>query len=180
MNDLDFIKDPVLRKTLEDSIEYIYALYEETKQDGQKPLYREETYRVIVLYVVSAIEAVLFYFYKTRGEKITKVSYRCIQTLSTSYQNKEKPGLPVIIAVQEGEERKDYELGLYELVKFFLTLKLIQEKTAKEILAMNRMRNTFHFNKPRPQICDKEQVENALRLLVHTLQNAPKSLEIKK
>ena len=70
MNDIDFIKDEELKKRLEDSIEYIFALFEQSKGAGQKEIYLEETYRVIILYVVSVIEAVLLYFYKERGEKI--------------------------------------------------------------------------------------------------------------
>ncbi|KKQ26812.1 MAG: hypothetical protein US41_C0032G0013 [Parcubacteria group bacterium GW2011_GWB1_37_13] len=35
MSDLDFIKDKELRSTLENSIEYIYALFEESK-NGKK------------------------------------------------------------------------------------------------------------------------------------------------
>ena len=54
MSDLDFIKDKELRSTLENSIEYIYALFEESKNGEQKQLYKEETYRVIILYVISA------------------------------------------------------------------------------------------------------------------------------
>jgi len=81
MRELDFIKDKDLRKTLEDSIEYIYTLFEQSKNDKQKELYKEETYRVIVLYVVSAIEAVLLYFYKERVEKIEYLEYKFVQTL---------------------------------------------------------------------------------------------------
>ena len=43
MSDLDFIKDKELRSTLENSIEYIYALFEESKNREQKQLYKEET-----------------------------------------------------------------------------------------------------------------------------------------
>ncbi len=84
MAGLDFIKDTALRKTLEDSIEYIYALFEQSKIAGQKKLYQEETHRVIILYVVSAIEAVLLYFYKVRGEKIEYTEYKFVQTLMRS------------------------------------------------------------------------------------------------
>ena len=43
MSDLDFIKDKELRSALENSIEYIYALFEESKNREQKQLYKEET-----------------------------------------------------------------------------------------------------------------------------------------
>ena len=179
MDTLDFIKDPALRKTLEDSIEYIYALFEQSKADGQKSLYQEETYRVIILYVVSAIEAVLLYFYKVRGEKIEHYEYRFVQTLPTEYQHSKKDGLPIVVAVQDRVESREHDLGIHALVTFFRSKKLIQERTAQDILDMNNVRNTFHFSKMRAQKCDIQRVEKALQLLVHTIQNAPKALEIK-
>lgn len=179
MNDLGFIKDVELRKTLEDSIEYIYALFERSKDDGQKELYKEETHRVIVLYVISAIEAVLFYFYKERGEKIEYSEYKFIQTLPSEFIHSEKKGLPVVIAVQEKIEKLEHQIGLHELVKFFRIKKLIQEKTATDILELNDVRNTFHFSKPRAKRCDLARVESALQLLVYTLEKAPKALRKK-
>lgn len=179
MNDLDFINDQKLRKTLEDSIEYIYALYERSKSDGLHKLYQEETYRVIILYVVSAIEAILFYFYKVRGEKIQYAEYKFVQALPLKYEHIEKKGLPVVVAVQDKIEKKEHQLGIHELVTSFKSKNLMMAKTAEDILDMNDVRNTFHFNKLRAKTCDLKRVERALQLLVHTIKNAPKSLELK-
>ena len=179
MDDLDFIKDKELRKTLEDSIEYIYALFEQSNDDEQKELYREETRRVIILYVISAIEAVLFYFYKERGEKIEYPEYKFIQSLPPEFTHSGKAGLPVVVAVQEKLEKPEHQIGLHELVKFFKTKKLIQEKTATDILELNDVRNTFHFSKPRAKSCDLKRVESALQLLVRTLEKAPGVLKKK-
>lgn len=178
MDELDFIKDKELRKKLEDSIEYIYALFEQSKDDGQKKLYQEETYRVIILYIVSAIEAVLLYFYKVRGEKIEQTEYKFIQALPLQYGHIGKPGLPVIIAVQEKIEKREHQLGMHELITYFKGKKLIKEQTATDILDMNDVRNTFHFNKPRAHECDLKRVEKALQLLLHTIENAPKTLRV--
>lgn len=178
MSDLDFIKDKELRSTLENSIEYIYALFEESKNGEQKQLYKEETYRVIILYVISAIEAVLLYFFKERGEKMESLEYKFIQPLSKNYSHIEKKGFPVVVAVQEKVEKKEYQIGLYDLVILFRDKKLIKEKTSKEILDLNDIRNTFHFSKPRTKNCDIKQVESALNLLVYTLQRAPKVLMV--
>jgi len=176
MSDLNFIKDEDLHSKVENSIEYIYALYEQSKADGQNKLYQEETYRVIVLYIVSVIEAILLYFYKVRGEKITYLEYKFPQALLPGYQHLDRKGLPVVIAVQEKVEKKEHQLGIHELVKFFSEKRLIKVKTAESILEMNDVRNTFHFNKPRAKNCDLEKVEAALSLLVHTLENAPAAL----
>lgn len=181
MSDLDFIEDTELRKTLENSIEYIYALFEQSKAKEQNKLYQEETYRVIVLYVVSAIEAVLLYFYKVRGEKITYPEYKFVQILPVQYAHEDKEGSPVVVAVQETLEKKEHQIGLQDLATFFKGKKLILEKTVGEILELNSLRNTFHFNKPRTDFtCDLKRVESALQLLVRTLRNAPKALAVKK
>lgn len=173
MEDLDFIKDSELRKTIEDSIKYVYALFEQSKSTEQKELYREETRRVIILYVISAIEAILLYFYKVRGEKIEYLEYKFVQNLPPEYEHIRKMGLPVVIAVQEKLEKKEHQIGLHDLVAFFKTKKLIQEKTASGILELNDVRNTFHFSKPRAKNCELKQVEAAFQLLVHTIERAP-------
>ncbi len=179
MADLDFINDGKLRNILENSIEYIYALYDRSKSAGQEQLYKEETYRVIILYVISAIEAMLLYFYKERGEKIEYFEYKFAEQLSEKYICKEKDNLPVVIAAREKIEKKDHQIGLYDLITFFLSKKLIQQKTADDILELNDVRNTFHLSKPRVKSCDIERVELALKLLVHTIEKAPLALKIK-
>jgi hypothetical protein len=179
MNEFDFIKNKELKLTLENSIEYIYALFEESKKGEQKQLYKEETYRVIILYIISAIEAVLLYFYKERKEKIEYLEYKFVQSVSKNYIHKEKKDLPVVIAVQEKKEREEHQIGLYDLVILFRDKKLINLKTSKNILKLNNIRNTFHFSKPRIQKCDLKDVESALNLLVYVLQKFPKSLTLK-
>lgn len=179
MNDLDFIKNEELRKRIEDSIEYIYALLEQSKSNEQNELYREETRRVIILYVVSAIEAILLYFYKVRGEKIDYLEYKYVHPLPLEYGHTAKASLPVVVAVQEKMEKQEHQIGLHDLVMFFKTKKLIQEKTANDILELNDLRNTLHFSKPRDKNCDVKRVEAAFQLLVHTIERAPGVLQNK-
>src|SRR5581483_9479538 len=168
MNDLEFITDKGLRSTIEDSIEYIYALFEELKTgQKKKKLYVEETYRVIILYVISAIEAVLLYFYKERGEKIHSLEYKFVKSLPEGYSHKSKEGLPVVVAVQEKVEKDEHQIGLYDLVALFKNKKFIIERTSDDILELNDIRNTFHFSKPRTKKCELKHVESALNLLVY-------------
>ncbi len=176
MNDLSFIQDAPLKKTLEDSIEYIYTLVEQAKREGN-PLFQEETYRVIILYVVSAIEAVLLYLYKTRGEKDMYIEYRYVHNLPTSYGYKEKPDLQMVVAVTEQVEKQEFQLGMNDLVKFFKKKNILKEETAKDILEINDVRNTFYFSKTRTKKCDLQRVEAALQLLLYTLERAPKALK---
>ena len=99
--------------------------------------------------------------------------------LPPEYAHGEKFHSPVVVAVQELVEKQEHQLGIHELVAFFRRKNLILEKTAKKILDMNDVRNTFHFNKQRARACDLGRVEKALQLLIHTIKNAPKALERK-
>ena len=179
MSDFGFIKDKDLRKTLEDSIEYVYLLFEKSVNDAENSLYQKETRRVIILYVISTIEAILLYFYKVRDEKIKKFEYKFLQKLPVEFSYKGKKDASVIVAVQERTELKDQEITMHKLVAFFKGKKLILEKTANDILELNDLRNTFHFSKPRSKKCDLERTEKALSLLVYTIKKAPKVLEKK-
>ena len=149
------------------------------KMPGKKKYIGEETYRVIILYIVSVIEAVMLYFYKARGEKIGYIEYKFVQTLPLEYGHREKIGLPVVIAVQEKLDKQEHQIGLRDLVIFFKTKRLIQEKTSDDILELNDVRNTFHLSKPRAKNCDLKRVESALNLLVHTIKRAPEALKNK-
>jgi hypothetical protein len=86
----------------------------------------------------------------------------------------------VVIAVQEKYDKEEHQISLNDLVAFFRSKKLIQEKTAKEVLELNDVRNTVHFSKPRLKKCDIDRVESALSLLVRTIKNAPKVLKVEK
>lgn len=180
MTELDFIEDKELRLTLENSTEFIYALYEKSKDDAQTELFLEETYRIIILYVTAAIEAVLMYFYKLRVDKIEYVEYKFVYPLPPEFNHNKKHNLPLVVAVQEKKEKSDHQIGLHDLVVFFKTKKLILNQTADEILELNELRNTFHFSKPRSKKCDIRNVEAALSLLVYVLERAPHSLKKKK
>lgn len=176
MNDLDFIEDVTLRRTLEDAMEFILALYERSKTGEKNPLYQEETCRIIILYIISAVEAVLLYFYKVRGEKMEKLEYIHVYPLPTEYCHQQKIGSSVVIAVQKKEEKGDYEIGLHGLVHFFKEKKMIVDELAANILDLNDVRNTFHFSKTRDKKCDIARVEKALVLLVDILKNVPGKL----
>lgn len=179
MEGLDFIVDKELRKTLEDSIEFVYALHESSKASDSNPLYQEETCRVIILYIISAIEAVLLYFYKLRGDRIEKLEYKFIQQMPGEYSHSERVGARVVLAVQETIAKKDYEIGLHDLIAFYEEKKIILKKTAEKILELNDVRNTLHFTKTRNKKCDLARVEEALALLVYVLEKAPGGLKKK-
>lgn len=179
MEDLAFIKNIQLRERVENAIEYVYALSERSKREDQNGRYQEETHRVIILYVVSTIEAILLYLYKERGEAITSVEYKFVQPLPAEYKHSTRSTSPVVIAVQEYVAKKEHQIGLHDLVSFFKEKELMQETTAESILEINDVRNTFHLSKERSVSCDITQVEKAFSLLVHTIERAPRALRKK-
>lgn len=175
MDGLDFITDTPLRKTVGDSIEYTYLLFEESKKRTDNKLYQEETCRVIVLYVVSILEAIILFFYKKGGHQIPHVDYKYIQTLSEDYQHKEATGDRIIVAVQKSGNKEEHQIGLKTLVNFLESKKLLSKRVASEVLAINDLRNTFHLSKSREKIvCNVAQVERALKLLVYIIEKSPK------
>jgi|SRR3989344_6819346 len=176
-DELDFITDNILRKTIEDSVEYVHVLSEESKKEDKSALYKEETYRVIILYIVSIIEAILLYLYKKHGDTITYLDYKFINTLPEDYHHASNRESRVVVAVQKTIEKSEHQIGTSDLVSFFKEKKLMKKETAEEILKINDLRNTLHLNKPREKtICDVAQVESALKLLVYVIQRAPKSI----
>ena len=179
METLDFIKDRELKSTLEGSVEYLYVLYEQSKDKEQKELFSEETRRVMILYVVSVIEAILLYVYKRQDGVIEKNEYKFVKPLPETFSHSKKKECPVVVAVQEKVEKKDHEIGLHELVRFFKSKGLMREDTMSDILEMNDVRNTFHFSKPRRNSCSINRVEKAMQLLVYTIERAPKALKVR-
>ena len=175
-DELSFIKDKELKRIIEDSIQYISLIFDNTKKSSNN-LYKEETYRVIILYVISIIEAILLYILKRRREKITYVQYKFANPVQESFRHTELPYSTVVIAVQKEEVRDERKIGLTDLVAFMEKRHAIDETFATKILDANNIRNTFHFTKPRDKItCEIETVENALELLVDTIHKAPKAI----
>ncbi len=172
--ELDFIKDGELKRTVEDSIQYLSLIFDNAEKSSSD-LYKEETYRVIILYVISIIEAILLYVLKKRGEKITHIQYKYISSVEESFRHSELPSSPVVIAVQKEEVKDDRRIGLVDLVTFMEKKNLMSSDSAFKILNVNDIRNTFHFTKPRDKItCEIKTVENALELLVNIIKKAPK------
>lgn len=179
--ELDFVEDKELKRTIEDSIQYIYLIFEQAK-DSKSYLYKEETYRVIVLYVISIVEVILLYVLRKRGDEIKNIQYKYVQTLPKEFKHTNSNDSLLVIAVQKEETKDERTIGLSTLVTYMEKQGLVSNTFAIKILDMNDIRNTFHFTKPRAKItCKIETVENALDLLVETIKKTPKviSYEVK-
>ncbi len=177
--ELDFIKDRELKRTIKDSIQYFSLIFDSAKKSSSD-LYKEETYRVIILYVISIIEAILLYVLKKRGGEMMHIQYKFVSPIQESFKHAELPNSPVVIAVQKEEIKNERRIGLVDLVAFMEKSNLMSETFATKILDTNDIRNTFHFTKPRNKItCEIETVENALELLVDTIKKARKAIAYK-
>ncbi len=177
MTDLDFVTNVKLRKTIEDSIEYIYVLFDKSREEDND-LFKEETNRIIILYVISIIEAILLFIFTQRGDQMNKLEYKFLQNLPSGFNHSQLAGHPIVVGVQKRVKKQDHEIGLFDLVGFFKENNLMSDKTAEKILEFNDIRNTFHFNKARSnQECDLKHVEGALSLLVYLIKNSPRALK---
>jgi hypothetical protein len=157
-----FISDDKIKSRIDNSIEYILALYAEVHHSSKKT-YREETYRVIILYCVSIIEALLLVIYTNKlDSKIYKTEYKEPHKLSENYQNKDGT---IVVAVQKDVPKEEKEIGLRELVAFLKKNKILKKETASRITAINDRRNTFHFHKKGKTACTVQDVEEALDLI---------------
>ncbi len=175
--DFDFIKDSDLRKKIEDSVEYIYAAYEESKKKDKSELFRTETFRVIVLYTVSIIEAVLFDIYHQQDKRLIKEEYKETISLPKEYIHTKIENGTIAVVVIKKTEKDEIEIGFQELVKFLEKEKVLQKETVTRMLEINNVRNTLHLRKERVQTCTVKEAESALELLLYTLQNAPRFIK---
>mgnify|MGYP001569630270 FL=1 len=115
---LDFVEDGELRKIIEDAIQYIYIVFDQTK-NSDNDLFKEETYRVIILYIISVIEAILLYVLKTRNDQIKYTEYKYASSLPKEFYHSESPKDMVIIAVKKEQIKTDSQIGLVEFGRFY-------------------------------------------------------------
>lgn len=177
MDELSFVQDAGLRKTIEDSIEFATALREEAKRENKSTLYQEETNRVIILYTVAVIEAILLYLYKRSGKEMFLTEYKFPEQLSEQYKHLSDHGARIVVAVQKKVKREDHQIMMSDLIKFFQEKKWIKEGMAGDLSRTNELRNTFHLSKARKDVvCDTARVESALKLLIDVIENVPKAV----
>jgi len=177
MDGLAFIEDAKLRKTIEDSIEFTYTLFEEAKAEGKSALYREETNRVIILYAVAAIEAILLFLYKKSGKTLTSFEYKFVQQLAPEFRHSSDVGSYLVVAVKQKTAIEDQKIMMRDLVNFFREEKFIKQDMVDELAHANGLRNTFHLTKSREtSVCDTAQAESALKLLLDVIEDVPKAV----
>ncbi len=174
--ELAFITDALLRQRIEDSIEYIYTLYEESKQSDKNKLYSTETYRVIILYTVSIIEAVLFHIYEKRRVILTKVEYKEKEYIRDTYLNSKVKGR-IVVAVEKITEKTESEISLKELVQFLVKENVLKVETGERLIDIMKTRNSVHLRQKAGQTCTIKQVDDALEFLLYTITHAHRSLK---
>lgn len=174
--DLDFITDSALRQRIEDSVEYVYTTLELSKDATKNETFRSETHRVIILYIASIIEAVLFYLYVKREVHIQKEEYKKVYEIGNGYTNTEVPSGKVIVAAVKMVDKKESEISFKELVTFLEAQKILK-KTSTLMMSLFNMRNSFHLRKKQELPCTIADVEKYLQLLLYTLTNVAKSFK---
>jgi hypothetical protein len=175
MDTLQFIADDSVRDKIRDAIDYSLMLREQSKNLSYGELFQEETNRVIVLYIASTIEAILLYIYSKRTEKMTATEYKHVSLLPSEYVHTGKGG-NVVVAVATLRDRKEFEIGLKELIVHFNSLGIVKKETYDNILELNDLRNTHHLSKSRTKKCSVDDVERFYKLLLHTLENSRRLL----
>lgn len=174
---LSFIQSKTLRKTIIDSIEYILFIFRETNKKNITPIYKEETYRVIVLYSVAIIEAILLHILEIRGDEITTLVYKNPSKISEKIKHQDYPYGNVVTAIQCKEKKLNQQIGVRDLVTFMKKNKFMSDETAHDIIELNNIRNTFHLNKKRAKInLEVQKVELSLSLLHKIIKGAPKAI----
>lgn len=174
----DFIQDKKLQKRVEDSLDYIFTLYETTKKQINSDIYIQETYRVLILYCASIIEALLFELYHQGEQRILRTEYKDPQVLSDQYRNSKLKGT-VVIATRTQRGSSEVEIGLNELITF-LHPKPLKQETRDRLLTLNSLRNSFHLRKTGSTRCTRADVDEALDLLYLVFTNTAKHTEKKK
>lgn len=169
----DFISDNKLKQRVEDSIEYVLALYEMAEK-SENETFQAETSRVIVLYCVSIMEALFLSIYHKQNKKIKQIEFRNVSKLATGYVHENLEG-DVVVAVRCEKEKTEPEIGFNELLSF-LKGETLTTETVDRIKKINQLRNSFHLRKQGESICGVVEVEEALSLLELTLKHTPRFL----
>ena len=173
--DTDFITDRTLQKRVDESITYIFALYFDA-QDNQSKEFETETCRVIILYTISIIEALLHQVYEVIPQNITKESLRDTRELGGGYQHAANKHCEVIVATRCIINKEPREIQFNELVSF-LQHKALKKDTVARIKKINSLRNTFHLRKHGSSACKISDVDEALTLLELILKEIPRFLK---
>jgi len=173
--DLDFIKDTNLRGRVEHSIKYIFVLNEDVR-NNQSRIFVAETNRVIVLYTISIIEALLHEAYDSIPEHITATEYKDVSLLKKDYIHKKYQSEEVVIAVRTLVEKSTRTISFSDLLDFFET-RMLKTATVIRLRKLNDLRNSFHLRKGGVVNCTITHVEEALQLLDLTLTKIPKFIK---
>ncbi|MEN9604403.1 MAG: hypothetical protein RJB39_88 [Candidatus Parcubacteria bacterium] len=174
----DFIPDQDIRKNLENAVDFILVLIEKQKDasESDTSLYMEEINRVLILYIVSIIEALLSYIYHLHPDKMTRLEYKEIKEIGKNYINSKIAG-KVVAAVQVHVERQSSEITLKSLIEFLQHKKILKKETAEAIRKFNHIRNSVHLSKARKgEGCSVDLVEEAVHLLIKVRAGSRKAI----
>lgn len=126
-----------------------------------------ELRRTIILYICSTIESLLLVKYRKLNEPIIKEEYKFTKILPENFRHYPKlKTAEVVVSVRVKRELEEHEIGVTELVKYFVKNKFFTSDFAQKIHSIIDIRNTFHFGKKRDGIVlDDKIVEDSFSVL---------------
>lgn len=163
----DFISDQNVRSNIIDSIDFSSALQLISEKIPQEN--REESYRTIILYAASIIEALLLYYLSEKNLFLSEDKFIHISILPNQFQNDLGE---IVVAIRKTVKRNDAD---FSKVIDFLE-KMLGKNLAKNIHKIRETRNTFHLLKTRTKIQEKD-VEHANATLLKLVKKIQIKLE---
>lgn len=163
----DFISNKKLRNNIINSIEFSSILWLLSEKIPEKN--REESYRTIILYTASIIEALLLYYFSEKKLFLEEEKFTHVALLGSQFQNNLGE---VVVAIRKKDKR--FDPSFYDCIK--LLEKTLGKSLYKSINKIRETRNTLHLLKTRYKI-KEEDVKYANGTLLKLIQKIKTELE---
>ena len=155
----DFISDQKVKNNIINSIGFSSTLWLLTERIPEAN--REESYRTIILYTASIIEALLLYYLSKKNLFLEEEKFTHTAPLGSNFQNNLGE---VVVAIRKMEKRPipDFSKAIDFLEK------VLGKSLSKSLHKIRETKNTFHLLKSRKTIKenDVEQANDILLKLV--------------
>lgn len=143
----DFISDKSVKENIINSIDFsstLWLLSEKIPEDN-----REESYRTIMLYTASIMEALLLYYLSEKKIFIEEEKFIHVARLGSQFQNSLGE---TVVAIRKMEKRRDPDFSSC----INALEKTLGKNLSKAIHKIRDTRNTFHLLKTRKKIRESD------------------------
>lgn len=166
----DFISNQKVKSNIINSIDFSSTLWLLSEKIPEKN--REESYRTIILYTASIIEALLLYYFSEKKLSFEEEKFTHVARLGSQFQNNLGE---VVVAIRKSEERKDPDF--FNCINYLE--KTLGKNLSKSIHKIRDTRNTFHLLKTRKKIKEND-IKYANEILLKLVKKIQTKLEFKK